>query len=76
MPDELVGLVDSSEGGGASARILVDKPSEGNLREMIAVLSDTDLLTAHLAGRAEAGGGDVVDAVELAQLMRAARSSG
>lgn len=42
------------------------------------MLSDTDLLAAHLVGRVEVEveGGDVVDAQGLARLMRDARSSG
>ncbi|MFE5702811.1 hypothetical protein [Rhodococcus koreensis] len=58
------------------AAVLLSADDYDVLRETIAVLSDTDLLTAHLAGRAELEGGDVVDAQELARLMRDARSSG
>ncbi|GAF45684.1 hypothetical protein RW1_025_00120 [Rhodococcus wratislaviensis NBRC 100605] len=61
---------------GHRAAVLLGADDYDALRETIAVLSDTDLLAAHLAGRAEVEGGDVVDAQELARLMRDARSSG
>ena len=60
---------------GHRAAILLGADDSDALRETIAVLSDTDLLAAHLAGRAEVAGGDVVDAQELARLMRDVRSS-
>ncbi|MFD6063375.1 type II toxin-antitoxin system Phd/YefM family antitoxin [Rhodococcus wratislaviensis] len=61
---------------GHRAAVLLGADDYDALRETIAVLSDTDLLAAHLAGRAEVEGGDVVDAQELARLMRDARSFG
>ena len=61
---------------GHRAAILLGADDYDALRETIAVLSDTDLLAAHLAGRAEVEGRDVVDAQELVRLMRDARSSG
>ena len=61
---------------GHRAAVLLGADDYDALRETIAVFSDTDLLAAHLAGRAEVDGGDVVDAQELARLMRNARSSG
>jgi antitoxin YefM len=61
---------------GHRAAVLLGADDYDALRETIAVLSDTDLLAAHLAGRAEVEGGDVVDAQELARLMRGARSVG
>lgn len=62
---------------GHRAAVLLGADDYDALRETIAVLSDANLLAAHLVGRAEIDGGDVVDADELARLMRdAARSSG
>ncbi|OUS96265.1 type II toxin-antitoxin system Phd/YefM family antitoxin [Rhodococcus sp. NCIMB 12038] len=60
---------------GHRAAVLLGADDYDALRETIAVLSDTDLLAAHLAGTVEVEGGDVVDAQELARLMRDARSS-
>ncbi|QQZ19403.1 type II toxin-antitoxin system Phd/YefM family antitoxin (plasmid) [Rhodococcus sp. 21391] len=63
---------------GHRAAVLLGADDYDALRETIAVLSDTDLLAAHLVGRVEVEveGGDVVDAQGLARLMRDARSSG
>ncbi|MFE5708896.1 type II toxin-antitoxin system Phd/YefM family antitoxin [Rhodococcus koreensis] len=63
---------------GHRAAVLLGADDYDALRETIAVLSDTNLLAAHLAGRAEVEveDGDVVDAQELARLLRDARSSG
>ncbi|MFF0818315.1 type II toxin-antitoxin system Phd/YefM family antitoxin [Rhodococcus sp. NPDC003318] len=61
---------------GHRAAVLLGVDDYDALRETIAVLSDTDLLAAHLAGKAEVASGDVVDGQALAQLMRDARSSG
>lgn len=60
---------------GHRAAVLLGADDYDALRETIAVLSDTDLLTVHLAGRAEVEGGDVVEAKELARLMRDPRSA-
>ncbi|MFC0454874.1 type II toxin-antitoxin system Phd/YefM family antitoxin [Rhodococcus jostii] len=61
---------------GHRAAVLLGADDYDALRETIAVLSDTDLLAAHFAGRTEVESGDVVDAHELAQMMRDARSAG
>lgn len=60
---------------GRRAAVLLGADDYDALRETIAVLSDADLLSAHLAGRTEVEGGEVVDALGLAQLMRDARQS-
>ena len=60
---------------GHRAAVLLGADDYDALRETIAVLSDTDLLASHLAGRADVEGGDVDDAQELARRMRDARSS-
>ncbi len=61
---------------GHRAAVLLGADDYDALRETIAVLSDTDLTAAHLAGRAEVEGGDVVEAQELDRLMRDPRSAG
>ncbi|TQC49614.1 type II toxin-antitoxin system Phd/YefM family antitoxin [Rhodococcus sp. WS4] len=61
---------------GRRAAVLLGADDYEPLRETIALLSDTDLLAAHLAGRTEVEGGDVVDSEELAQMMRDAQSAG
>ncbi|MCZ4548269.1 prevent-host-death protein [Rhodococcus erythropolis] len=60
---------------GHRAAVLLGADDYDALRETIAVLSDTDLLTAHIAGQSELKGGDVVDAAGLERLMRNARPS-
>ncbi|MDJ0362309.1 type II toxin-antitoxin system Phd/YefM family antitoxin [Rhodococcus sp. H29-C3] len=60
---------------GHRAAVLLGADDYDALRETIAVLSDTDLLTAHFAGQSEINGGDVVDAAGLERLMRNARPS-
>lgn len=60
---------------GHRAAVLLGADDYDAMRETIAVLADTDLLAAHLAGRAEVEGGDVIGAQELARMMRDARSS-
>jgi antitoxin YefM len=61
---------------GHRAAVLLGADDYDALRETIAVLSDTDLLAAHIGGKAEVENGDVVDTDELAQMMRDARSAG
>ncbi|NLE80726.1 MAG: type II toxin-antitoxin system Phd/YefM family antitoxin [Rhodococcus sp.] len=61
---------------GHRAAVLLGADDYDALRETIAVLSDADLLRAHLSGRAEVDSGDVVDSDGLEELMRNARSTG
>lgn len=60
---------------GHRAAVLLGADDYDAMQETIAVLSDTDLLRAHVEGRTEVESGDVVDVQELTQLMRNARSS-
>lgn len=61
---------------GHRAAVLLGADDYDTLRETIAVLSDADLLKAHISGQEEIDHGDVVDADDLERLMRAARSTG
>jgi antitoxin YefM len=57
---------------GRRAAVLLSADDYDTLQETIAVLSDTELLTAHQDGRAAIDRGDYLDADQLAHTMREA----
>ncbi len=57
---------------GRRSAVLLSADDYDTLRDMIAVLSDSDLLAAHLDGQAAIAAGDHLDADSLAELMREA----
>lgn len=57
---------------GRRAAVLLSAGDYDTTQDMIAVLSDAELLTAHAEGRAALEGGDVLDADQLADAMRKA----
>jgi len=57
---------------GQRAAVLLGADDYDALQETIAVLSDSDLLRDHLAGKDLLEAGDSVDAAELAEKMRLA----
>jgi prevent-host-death family protein len=56
---------------GQRAAVLLGADDYDSLQETIAVLSDRELLSGHLAGLAALEGGDSVDADGLAEALRA-----
>jgi antitoxin YefM len=52
--------------------VLLSADDYDTLQDTIAVLSDAELLSAHVDGRAALGAGDVLDADQLADAMRKA----
>ncbi|MEX2291019.1 MAG: type II toxin-antitoxin system Phd/YefM family antitoxin [Mycobacteriales bacterium] len=57
---------------GRRAAVLLSADDYDTLQDTIAVLSDADLLAAHVDGRAALEAGDVLDAEQLADTMRRA----
>ncbi|MEW1980862.1 type II toxin-antitoxin system Phd/YefM family antitoxin [Citricoccus sp. NPDC079358] len=57
---------------GRRAAVLLSADDYDTLQDMIAVLSDSELLTAHLEGRSAIDAGDYLDADQLAHAMRKA----
>jgi antitoxin YefM len=57
---------------GRRAAVLLSSDDYDTLRETIAVLSDSDLLTSHREGQAALGSGDYLDADQLTEAMREA----
>lgn len=57
---------------GRRAAVLLSADDYDTLQDTIAVLSDTELLTAHNEGRAAIAAGDYLDADQLAHAMREA----
>ncbi|MHB8294421.1 MAG: type II toxin-antitoxin system Phd/YefM family antitoxin [Acidimicrobiales bacterium] len=55
---------------GRRAAVLMSADDYDTLHDTIAVLSDTELLTAHNEGRAAITAGDYLDADQLAHVMR------
>jgi antitoxin YefM len=57
---------------GRRAAVLLSADDYDTLQDTIAVLSDAELLSAHVDGRAALEAGDVLDADQLADAMRKA----
>jgi antitoxin YefM len=57
---------------GRRAAVLLSADDYDTLQDTIAVLSDVELLSAHVDGRAALEAGDVLDADQLADAMRKA----
>ncbi|MDN5861121.1 MAG: type II toxin-antitoxin system Phd/YefM family antitoxin [Pseudonocardia sp.] len=57
---------------GRRAAVLLSADDYDTLQDMIAVLSDAELLTAHHEGRAAIDAGDYLDADQLTHAMREA----